>query len=292
MLIMIFKKSSLGLPRITWLILLGVLVSFQYTVVAKTWILIDEQQLEGDIVSAKNGMVVIRTANSRQLISLDKFSDEDRDYIVRKYPKARKQEVKRSQPPVAQAKPNKQENNSTELPMRKQPLPQRNYRMVAPEIKLDGVAVRTPPPKLEAKLPKSPDLHSIDSLRGKVVLVVIRRAYDEKFLNQHLPTLKKMYRHYHNLGLELMELVSYTKYMKEVNGRQQQMVFMSGRYRDSNQLDWYLRLDQKGLIAKKWGVNHPHPVFVLVDKNGLIAGAYSTTQGLSYHIDKQLGIGR
>lgn len=252
----------------------------------------DDQEVQGDILSAKNGMVVIKTKASRQLVSLEKFSDADRAYILQNHPQARKQPKPKGQAPAKKASQPKPPTAQPVMVPGHQPksLARQSYRSVAPEIRIEGLTLSAPPPQLKAKLPGSPTLHSIESLRGKLVLVVIRRGLNDQFLKQDLAILKQMYEHYHPMGLEIIELVTHTRSAKKIDGRVVQIGFTSGKYRRTNDVAWYLRPDQQGLIAKGWGVQTPHPVYILVDKNGLVAGAYPTAQGLSYHIDKHLGI--
>lgn len=215
----------------------------------------DGDKLKAELVSCRNGMVVFKKdAGGKTLVSLEQLSEADQAAVLESFPDGGKRsEVKTASTkkptpepaPVASSKPGVKQG--TQSVRSKQ----------APHPGLANLNRGDPAPVLSAKIQGSPERVSIESLRGRMVMVVFWSSQVPQSM-QEMQRLVALYPSLQKEGIALLG-VSMERSSSTLNDIEEKMG-----------ITWPMALDPRGEIVKKWGVT-ALPTIVVIDQNGLIA---------------------
>ncbi|WOO41450.1 TlpA disulfide reductase family protein [Rubellicoccus peritrichatus] len=210
--------------------------------------------VEAELVSCRNGMVVLKKdSGGRTLISLEQFSAESQTEVLEKFPNGGKRsEVKTVSTRKAEPKPTVTKKKTAPQQVQKQTSQNQPPHPGLAKLKRGDAA-----PPLSAKIQGSPERVSLQSLRGKMVMVVFWSSRAPMSIEE-VQRLVSIYPSMKKQGVELIG-VSMESSGRTLNSIEEQLG-----------ITWPMALDPRGEIVKQWGVT-ALPTIVVIDQNGLIA---------------------
>lgn len=249
-------------------ILFGLLASLQ----ARTFLMKDGNRVDGEVVSFKNGMIVIaKDGGGKGLYTLASFSDADQAYLREQFPQGnQRKEVKgTASKPQAPPKPVAAQPSSDPVRTASAHDPDKGHPglktlrkgMLAPEIK--------------GRVQGKSEYVSIEDLRGKLVVVHFWSTRVPPSVEE-VKGLAYLYEQYHDRGLEYIG------------------VAMDGSQRRLNDVEeelgvtWPMRLDDDRETVTAWGVT-ALPTNVLVDQVGVIQDEHMSAQKLQKLLAEAFG---
>lgn len=233
-----------------------------------TWRLKNGSELQGEVMSFRNGMVVLSTAGGRQLLQIEAFMEEDQERIRKAFPggdRAQRPPPPERKKPDTPAKPEKEPGKEVpEAPARDQ-LPHLRYTSIGDY-----------PPEFQVTSPGSPTAVDFRSFRGRLVLVHFWSPRVEVSL-QTLPELVKLHEKYSPMGLQMVDIALERNRPTVVNIRRQAGI------------TWPGAVDRDQKLSNAFGIQML-PTVVLVNHAGVIVSDNRRISEIEAEIRKHMGL--
>ncbi|MDX2111170.1 MAG: TlpA disulfide reductase family protein [Verrucomicrobiota bacterium] len=268
---------------IGWAGALGMVLVFMASpALGRTWKLSNGDTVDGDLVSYKNGTVIItKSAGGRALFVIEKFSAGDQALIRQSFPDGDKKAAGSVTP------------KTTPKSTKTTPIPATGASNTQQAPKGNPTAQASDDPKPERGMPKpgkfsigqpAPSetggslrdgtIVSLAQLRGKLVVVEFVGLGSDVYQNE-APTMVDIYEQAKPLGFEII-----TVYLDKNRG---EVI----KFREEHKMTWPYMLDMHRRTCDKWGVD-AIPTRVLVDQNGLIIADQVSVNNIAAYLNKYL----
>ncbi|MGE9295394.1 MAG: TlpA disulfide reductase family protein [Puniceicoccales bacterium] len=244
------------------------------TTQARTFQLTDGSQLNGEVVSFKNGTIVIaKDGGGKGLYTLASFSEADQAYLNDTYPDGATRD---NRPGTATKKPEPAPQPTpaaTPTQSSAQRQPTEATQPAHPGLKNLRVGMNAP--AIKARVHGKADFTSLDDMNGKIVVVHFWSTAVPQSIKE-LEGLAYLHQKYKDRGFELIG-VAMDQSQRRVNSIEREFG-----------VSWPMRMDEERQTIDEWGVV-ALPTNVLIDQVGVIRAPHISAHDLQYVLAKQLG---
>jgi len=240
---------------------------------ARTFTLKDGAKIEGEVVSFRNGTIVIaKDGGGKGLYTLASFSEADQAYLTEKYPDGAERE---SRPGTATAKPSPQPSPSASPRGSTPGRPASTPKPASSHPGLKQLRIGMAAPEIKGRAQGQADYVSLEDYHGKIVVVHFWSTSVPQSI-QEVEGLAYLHRKYRDRGFELIG-VAMDQSQRRLNSVERQLG-----------VGWPMRLDEERQTIEEWGVT-ALPTNVLVDQVGVIRAEHISARDLQHVLAKQLG---